>query len=78
VQPDIAKKSKPQRRALKVNENSVFFAKVGKDGQAILKPNASNMMTVPVETLNNGIYIAAHHAGVSRLETVTRLVRLLE
>ena len=49
-----SEKIKTTWRALEVNENSVFFAKVGKDGQ-LLKPNASNMMTVPTETLNNGI-----------------------
>ncbi len=49
-----SEKIKTTWRALKVNDDSVFFAKVGKDGQ-LLKPNANNMMTVSIETLNNGI-----------------------
>ena len=38
---------------MKVNGDSVFMAKVGKDGN-LLKPNASNMMNVQIATLKQG------------------------
>ncbi len=48
-------------RAMKVNSDSVFMAKVGKDGN-LLKPNASNMMTVPFATLKQGAELGNFYA----------------
>lgn len=48
-------------RAMKLNSDSVFMAKVGKDGN-LLKPNASNMMTVPFATLKQGADLGNFYA----------------
>jgi hypothetical protein len=48
-------------RAMKVNSDSVFMAKVGKDG-SLLKPNASNMMTVPFAMLKQGAELGNFYA----------------
>lgn len=48
-------------RALKINADSVFMAKVLKNGQ-LAKPGAGNMMTVPFAKLQQGADLGNFYA----------------